>query len=50
MQVAVTAIEEYIDTMQVDGSFDGNYEPLADLSEFLGADEYGRFEDRFRQA
>lgn len=50
LQVAVNAMEEYMDAIQENGSFDGDYRTLADLSEFLGADEYGEFEDRFRQS
>lgn len=50
LQVAVHAMEEYINAMQADGSFAGDYKPLADLTEFLGAEEYGAFEDRFTRA
>ena len=48
LQVAVNAMETYMDAIEADGSFEGNYKSLSDLSEFLGADEYGRFEDRFK--
>lgn len=49
LQVAVTAMERYLDTMQEEGSYDGDYEPLSTLSEFLGAEEYARFEETFRR-
>jgi 2-methylisocitrate lyase-like PEP mutase family enzyme len=47
LQVAVNAMGEYMQAMDEDGAFDGDYKTLAELSEFLGAEEYGAFEDRF---
>jgi 2-methylisocitrate lyase-like PEP mutase family enzyme len=47
LQVAVAAMEEYMQAMDADGAFDREYEPLADLTAFLGAEEYRAFEDRF---
>lgn len=50
LQVAVTAMEEYMESMQRDGTFEGEPKTLSELSEFLGAQEYGEFEDRFKQS
>lgn len=47
LQVAVTAMEEYMESMQRDGTFEDSPKTLSELSEFLGAQEYGEFEDRF---
>lgn len=49
LQMAVSAMEQYMETIQEEGTYEGSPKTLADLSEFLGAEEYARFEDRFKQ-
>lgn len=53
LQFAVTAMEEYMEAMDAGGTDEAaglaTPKTLAELSTFLGATEYGEFEDRFRQ-
>ncbi|MFB6168651.1 MAG: isocitrate lyase/phosphoenolpyruvate mutase family protein [Haloferacaceae archaeon] len=49
LQAAVTAMEAYLRSMQREGTYEEDPKTLAALSDFLGAEDYGRFEDRFRR-
>lgn len=48
LQASVAAMRSYLEEMRDDGAADTDAVPLNRLSEFLGAREYGEFEDRHR--